>query len=88
MLAGHPLVLDVGVAPREDPVWGQVPVALVVPASGFDAAALLSYARSRLAGFKVPRAVVCVETLPRNANGKLERARLRDVADPMRSLDR
>ncbi|MBI5545491.1 MAG: AMP-binding protein [Deltaproteobacteria bacterium] len=81
VLAAHPLVRDAGVAPREDAQWGQVPVAVVVPAPGFDRDALLAFARSRLAGFKVPREVLCLEELPRNANGKLERARLRALVE-------
>jgi len=38
---------------------------------------LLSSARQRLAGFKLPKRIVVVDALPRNAMGKVEKARLR-----------
>ena len=53
--------------------------AVVVPVAGvaFDADALVAQARSRLAGFKVPRHVVVVDELPVNAAGKVVKAELR-----------
>jgi long-chain acyl-CoA synthetase len=39
---------------------------------------LLSYARDRLARFKLPRTVDYVTELPRDPNGKLYKRRLRD----------
>ena len=44
---------------------------------GFDTAALVSWARERLAGFKCPTGVTVVPELPRNATGKVLRAKLR-----------
>ena len=44
---------------------------------GFDAAALVGWARERLAGFKCPTGVTVVPELPRNATGKVLRAKLR-----------
>ena len=44
---------------------------------GFDTAALVSWARERLAGFKCPTGVTVVPELPRNATGKVLRATLR-----------
>src|SRR5262249_14589246 len=41
---------------------------------GFDAGALVSWARERLAGFKCPTGVTVVPELPRNATGKVLRA--------------
>jgi acyl-coenzyme A synthetase/AMP-(fatty) acid ligase len=41
-----------------------------------DAEAILAYCRAHLAGYKCPRAVSFLEALPRNRNGKLDRARL------------
>lgn len=67
------LVDDVAVVPAEDATWGQVPVAFVVWRGEVRDDALLTFARSRLAGFKVPRRVLAREALPRNASGKLQR---------------
>jgi malonyl-CoA/methylmalonyl-CoA synthetase len=58
---------------------GEVVVAVVVASTeaGLDVSALLSSARQRLAGFKLPKRIVVVDALPRNAMGKVEKARLR-----------
>ena len=39
--------------------------------------AVRAAARAKLAGFKVPKRVVVVDDLPRNAMGKVEKAKLR-----------
>lgn len=73
VLSESGLVDDVAVAPMADEVWGQVPVAYVVWKGGAAEAALVAWARARLAGFKVPRRFVARDALPRNASGKLLR---------------
>lgn len=64
----------VGIADR---ARGELPVAFVEARDGFDSEALLAHLRSRLASFKVPRDVVVVDALPRNALGKIEKHKLR-----------
>jgi o-succinylbenzoate---CoA ligase len=76
------LVKDVAVAPRADALWGQVPVAFVVWRDEPKDEALLSFAASRLAAFKVPKAVVSLTELPRNANGKVVRQALVSTSSP------
>ncbi|MBL8917354.1 MAG: AMP-binding protein [Myxococcaceae bacterium] len=76
VLSASGLVTDVAVAPMADPTWGQVPVAFVVWKAAAADEALLTYARARLAGFKVPRRLVAMQELPRNAGGKLLRHQL------------
>ena len=41
------------------------------------AAAVIAFARERLAAFKVPKAVFVLDQLPRNVMGKVEKSRLR-----------
>ena len=60
----------VGVA---DPRRGEVPVAYVVANAPIDSAALDAICRKSLASFKVPRAFVQVEALPRTALGKVQK---------------
>jgi malonyl-CoA/methylmalonyl-CoA synthetase len=77
LLAG-PGVAEVAVAGRPDPEWGEVVTAYVVAAPGTspDGPALMAHAAAHLAPYKCPKAVHFVDTLPRNALGKLVRSQL------------
>jgi fatty-acyl-CoA synthase len=77
VLMTAPGVREGAVVGRPDPRWGEVPVAVVVPAQGFDPAAVLRHFEGRLARFKQPREVVAVEALPRTALGKVQVAEVR-----------
>lgn len=79
VLREHPMIRDVAIVARTDADWGQVPVAVVV-ADAFDPNALNAWARERLAAFKLPRAWVQIEALPRNATGKVDRLALVELA--------
>ena len=58
----------------------QAVVALVVPRAGasVDAAACIAALKQRIAGFKVPKQLIVVDQLPRNAMGKVQKALLRE----------
>jgi o-succinylbenzoate---CoA ligase len=75
-LLGHPAVVDAGVTGLADPEWGEAITAYVVLARDVSPTALLDWARDRLAPHKVPKRIVVVPALPRNAAGKLLRDRL------------
>ena len=66
-LKGHPAVMDAIVVGLADPKWGQRVAALVQLREGHvcDAASLEAHARTKLAGYKVPRAWFFVDSLNR-----------------------
>jgi acyl-coenzyme A synthetase/AMP-(fatty) acid ligase len=75
-LVSHPLVSDAAVVGRADPEWGEAVTAFVVVSGDVPDGEIVAHCRARLAGYKVPRAIVRVEELPRTASGKLLKGRL------------
>jgi malonyl-CoA/methylmalonyl-CoA synthetase len=72
VLLAHPAVAEVAVVGTPSDEWGEVVTAFVVPAGARPAAqSLFTFAGERLAPFKRPRLVHFVDTLPRNALGKV-----------------
>ena len=77
VLLSHPGVIEAAVVGTPSEEWGEVVTAFVVadqPRPGVDD--LLGLAAERLAPFKRPRLVRYVDSLPRNAMGKLRRDQL------------
>jgi acyl-CoA synthetase (AMP-forming)/AMP-acid ligase II len=79
VLVRHPAVSEAAVIGVPDDRLGEVGRAYVVPRAGaaVEQAELVAWCKERLAGYKVPRAVVLVEALPRNATGKVDKTSLR-----------
>lgn len=81
VLVQHPEVREVVVVGSPDGEWGERLVAVVVPEDVSRPPTLpdlLEFTRSRLGPAKRPRELKIVQSLPRTANGKLDRRRLRD----------
>ncbi len=80
VLHSHPKVEEAAVIGVHDPEWGQEPRAVVVLKKGEMATPeeIIEFCRSKLAGFKRPRSVVFVSSLPRNPMGKVLRKNLRE----------
>lgn len=72
-------VADVSVIGVPDAAWGEAVKACVVrtPGSEVSEADIIAHARERIAGFKCPKSVDFVESLPRNPSGKVLRRELR-----------
>ncbi len=73
ILLEQPGVHEAAVCGAPDERRGEIPVAYVVADDSFDAAALEEACRQSLASFKIPRAFLRVEALPRNAMGKVQK---------------
>ena len=79
ILAGHPDLADVAIIGVPDERWGEAVKAIVVSRRpGLTEAAVIEWARTRLAPFKTPRSVDFVEELPRNPSGKILKRQLRE----------
>lgn len=74
-----PGIRAAAVVGRPDPARGEVPVAFVETDADFDAERALAALRERLASFKVPKTLYPIDALPRNAMGKVEKPRLREL---------
>lgn len=77
-LIDHPRVLDVVVTGVDNPKWGQVLGAYVVPHPGetLTEDEVVAYAKERVARFAVPRVVMFLDELPRNPTGKVMKRHL------------
>jgi HIP---CoA ligase len=75
---------EVAVVGAPDERLGEVGVAFVVPKPGVELAEeeVTAYAAEHLANFKVPRRVLVVGDLPRNATGKVIKPELRRLVRP------
>jgi long-chain acyl-CoA synthetase len=74
-----PGIKEAAVVGRADSRRGEQPVAFVVPDDGvpIDIRSLQDFLRQRIADFKVPRHIEVIESLPRNASGKILKTVLR-----------
>src|SRR5437867_311814 len=74
-LLEHPDVADAGTLGVRDDIYGEVPVGFVAlrPGRSPREASLLAHCGAKLGALEVPAAVVVVDAVPKNANGKIDR---------------
>jgi acyl-CoA synthetase (AMP-forming)/AMP-acid ligase II len=79
ILRTHPRIQDAAVVGVPDSRLGEVGFAFVVPAGPADleTTEIITWTRTRMAGYKVPRHFEFVAELPRNADGKVLKRVLR-----------
>ncbi|MDR5760128.1 acyl-CoA synthetase [Caballeronia sp. LZ035] len=84
----HPAVLAVAVVAKPDARWGETPCAFVELKAGAQVSAeeLFAFCKSKLAGFKVPRAIEFCE-LPKTSTGKIQKFELRKRAGSVAALN-
>lgn len=78
-LEAHPAVAGAAVVGRTDQRLGATPVAMVElrESASTNAAELVSYLRSRLAGYEVPTDIAIVTAIPRTPSGKTDLSAVR-----------
>jgi len=83
LLMGHPAVAEAQVVGVPDERLSEVACACIVATEGQDisAASLMDYCRGKLASFKLPRHVLFMEGYPMTPSGKVQKFKLRELAE-------
>ncbi|MBN1848555.1 MAG: long-chain-fatty-acid--CoA ligase [Deltaproteobacteria bacterium] len=79
VLYSHPAILEVAVIGVPDPKWGEVIKAVVVLIPGQTATGeeIIAYCKKHIAGYKTPKIVSFIESLPKTGSGKICKEDLR-----------
>jgi len=80
ILYRHPAVLEATVIGIPDPYWVERVHAVVVTKKGASTTAeeLIAFCKERIAGYKAPKSVEFVDSLPKNPAGKILKRELRE----------
>ena len=82
-LLTHPEIQECAVVGVADDTWGEIVAVAVVAGDGeqIELPALKEWAEERMSGYKIPRSLLLVEDLPKNAMGKVTKPAVRDLFD-------
>ena len=81
VLLTHEDIAEVAVIGSEDEVWGEAVTAFVVTKNGadMDYAELKKWCNDRMSSYKIPKHVKRLDSLPRNAMGKVTKPSLKSI---------
>jgi acyl-CoA synthetase (AMP-forming)/AMP-acid ligase II len=79
ILGSHPKVAEVAVVGIPDPRWIEKVIACVVARESCSEAELLAFCTDKLSGYKRPKAIRFLTSLPRNELGKIVKRALRET---------
>jgi len=82
-LLTHPEIRECAVVGLPDDTWGEIVAAAVVTSDGepIELPDLKEWAESRMSKYKIPRSLLLLEDLPKNAMGKVTKPAIRDLFD-------
>ena len=77
----HPGISECAVVGLPDDTWGEVVAVAIVARSGetIELPALKEWATSRMSKYKIPKSLLLLENLPRNAMGKVTKPAIQDL---------
>jgi len=80
-LLAHPAIAEVAVLGIEDRTWGEAVAAVVVLKSGQDLTleALKTWCDGKLSAYKIPKTLLVLDEMPRNAMGKVVKLQLKPL---------
>lgn len=89
VLYRHPDIADAAVVGEAHRLHGEIPIAFVVPKPGaqVDPARLRDWCKEHLGRHEIPRRIELLESLPRNAAGKILKRELRRQGELERGVD-
>ena len=81
-LFNHPAVKEAAVVGTPNDLWGEAVIAFIVrrPETSISDIELADFCRQSLSSYKIPKRFLHIDEIPKNATGKVERARLRELA--------
>ncbi len=77
LLLEHESIEEAAVIGIEDEEWGEIVTACLVGSEQATLTELQLFLRAKMASYKIPRKICWLSKLPRNAMGKIEKAKLR-----------
>ena len=77
----HPAIRECAVVGVPDDTWGEAVAVAIVARDGehIELPALKEWATQRMSGYKIPKSLLLLEELPRNAMGKVTKPAIQDL---------
>ncbi|RLD11424.1 MAG: hypothetical protein DRI44_03625 [Chlamydiae bacterium] len=76
----HPQIEDVAVVGKNCGIRGEIPVAFIITRNGenLSFADIKEFLNNKIANYKIPKKIIVIDDLPRNATGKVQKKILRE----------